>query len=170
MALSKAVFAAATIFAENVVGTSTALVRRDLYLAVEGFDHNIKSASDWDLWMKLALKSQVGCIKAPLTGYLMRADSMTGNRVARLKAMENIITRYQDKVTPHAVSAAYARLDEGYGEYYRENGKAMKALSADIKSVLKQPEKRRIKNILIDLKMLFTTQDVVSNSKLKSEN
>lgn len=162
--------AAATIFAENVVGTSTALVRRDLYLSVDGFDHNIKSASDWDLWMKLALKSQVGCIKAPLAGYLMRADSMTCNRVARLKAIENIITRYQEQITPHAVNAAYARLDEGYGEYYRENGKSLKALNADIKSVLKQPEKRRIKNILMDFKMLFTTQDVVTNTNLKSGN
>ena len=117
--------AAATVFAENVIGTSTVVVRRDLYLSVDGFDHNIKSASDWDLWMKLALKTQIGCIKTPLTAYLMRADSMTGNRVARLKAMESIINRYEDQVTPHAVNAAYARLDEGYGEYHRENGRVI---------------------------------------------
>ncbi|MFT7682557.1 MAG: glycosyltransferase involved in cell wall biosynthesis [Moritella dasanensis] len=43
---------AAAIFSENVIGISTVLVRRDLYLALDGFDHNIKLVSDWDLWLK----------------------------------------------------------------------------------------------------------------------
>lgn len=154
--------AAATVFSENVIGTSTVLVRRDQYLSVDGFDHKIKSASDWDLWMKLALKTKIGCVKAPLTAYLMRADSMTGNRVARLEAIENIIKRYEDKIIPQAVRAAYARLDEGYGEYYRENAKPMKALGSDLKSLLKQPDKRRLRNILTDLKLAFTLRKLVN--------
>jgi len=54
---------AATIFSENIIATSTVLVRRDLYLALDGFDHNINLVSDWDLWLKFALHTAIGCIK-----------------------------------------------------------------------------------------------------------
>ncbi len=151
---------AATIFSENIVGTSTVLVRRDLYLALDGFDRDIESASAWDLWLKIALHTDVACIKDPLSAYIRRSKNMTCSRVTRLEAMELIIQRYEQKIKaldPYAVRSAYARLAEGYGAHYREMARPVHALFCDLKAVCEQPEKRRFQNILTDLKLAVTS-------------
>jgi len=146
---------AAAIFSENIIGTSTVLVRRDLYLALDGFDHNIKLVSDWDLWLKIALHTAIGCIKKPLAACLRKKTIIT-NRIKQLKAVEQVIRRYENKIKtidPYAVRAAHAHLSESYAEYYRQVACPTQALACDIKALCEQPAPRRFRNILIDLKL-----------------
>lgn len=148
---------AVVIFSENVVGTSTVMVDRNVFLAVKGFDTNLKSSSDWDLWLKIALRKDVVCINKTLVYYLMREGAMTKNRTARLNAMKQIIHRYEHKISsldPTAVRAAYGRLSEAYGEYFREINKPVKAFRSDLDSIMKQPDKRRVKNLLSDVRLM----------------
>ncbi|WP_075533569.1 glycosyltransferase family 2 protein [Moritella viscosa] len=146
---------AAAIFSENIIGTSTVLVRRDLYLALDGFDHNIKLVSDWDLWLKIALHTAIGCIKKPLAACLRKKTIIT-NRVKQLKAIEQVIRRYENKIKtidPYAVRSAHAHLSESYAEYYRQVACPTQALACDIKALCEQPASRRFWNILTDLKL-----------------
>ncbi|WP_255554487.1 glycosyltransferase family 2 protein [Moritella sp. 24] len=146
---------AAAIFSQNIIGTSTVLVRRDLYLALDGFDHNIKLASDWDLWLKIALHTAVGCIKKPLAACL-RKKTIMSHQVKQLKATEQVIKRYENKIKtidPYAVRSAHAHLSESYAEYYRQVARPAQALACDIKALCEQPASRRFKNILTDLKL-----------------
>ena len=131
------------------------MVRRDLYLAVDGFDHNIKLASDWDLWLKITLHTAIGYIKKPLTASI-RKKTIISNRVHQLKEMEQIIHRYENKIKqidPYAVRSAHAHLAEKYAEYYRQIAKPSQALACDLKALCEQPETRRLRNIFTDLKL-----------------
>jgi len=146
---------AAAIFSENVIGTSTVLVRRDLYLALDGFDHNITLASDWDLWLKMALHSAVGYIKKPLTACSHKKEIMN-NQMKQLEATEQVIKRYENRIKiidPYAVRSAHAHLSESYAEYYRQVARPTQALVCDIKALCEQPAPRHFRNILTDLKL-----------------
>lgn len=59
----------------NVLGsTSTAVVRRDTFLDVGGFDEGLPSCQDWDLWLRLERAGDFELISDPLLIY-RRADT-----------------------------------------------------------------------------------------------
>ena len=106
--------AVAHIYAENVVGTSTVIARRDLLVEVGGFETAFGSAEDWDLWLKLARRAPVGCVPGMLADYLMhRPGNVSGNGGRRATAMQAIAERHRpvvEKSAPWAVKACEARL------------------------------------------------------------
>lgn len=52
--------AAERIYSENVIGTSSVMVKTKVQRAIGGFDHTLKSAEDWDLWMRFCKFGMVG--------------------------------------------------------------------------------------------------------------
>jgi len=71
-----------TIFSGNaaVAGSGSAVVaRRDLLLETGGFDEELRSLEDIDMWLRLAAVTGYACIEEPLTVILKRPDSMSGN-------------------------------------------------------------------------------------------
>ncbi|HEV2673900.1 MAG TPA: glycosyltransferase family A protein [Aliidongia sp.] len=59
----------------NVVGsTSCALVRRDLLRAVGGFEPNLRSCQDWELWVRLSALTRFACVPELLTTLYIAPD------------------------------------------------------------------------------------------------
>ena len=52
-----------------ISSTSTALVRRDAFLSVGGFDEALESCQDWDLWLRLAKAGPLVFAPEPLLLY-----------------------------------------------------------------------------------------------------
>lgn len=64
----------------DVAGSgSAAIVRRDLFARVGGFDESLRSLEDIDMWMRLAAVSGYDCIDEPLAVILKRPSSMSRN-------------------------------------------------------------------------------------------
>ncbi|WP_298441739.1 glycosyltransferase family A protein [uncultured Ferrimonas sp.] len=116
------------ILAENVVGTSTVIASKAALLRSGGFDTQLGSASDWDLWLKLAQTGAVWCQQQQLMEYLMRANSISCKRLNRLQAMAAIIERHQHHSDENGVQCAQAALARGYSEYHEEMGQYWLAL------------------------------------------
>lgn len=141
----------ATLFAENVVGTSSAMIRKSAFMAVLGFDTSLKSASDWDLWLKLSQVGAVAFTHDKTMGYLMRSGSMTGNKINRLAAMEIIIARHLGCAANElyrAIFYARARLAVGYCELYRSEGKRLKSLRFSLLACLYVPNLTHFKMLM----------------------
>jgi glycosyltransferase involved in cell wall biosynthesis len=134
--------ARAAILAENVVGTSTVVASRAALLAVGGFDKGLPSASDWDLWLKLAARGAVGCTGEVLADYLMRPGSMTSNRGRRIAAMRAIIQRHGEDVTPSARRVARSRLAVAVAEQASATGRRRVAAMAHLKAFALCPSVR----------------------------
>lgn len=145
------------ILATNMIGTSSVIARKDALIKAGGFNPDLKSASDWDMWLKLAQLGQVAVNPTVQMQYLMRAGSITSNRLNRLEAMRSIITQYQANypTSDYAQNLAWSRLEEGYGEYYREKGQASKALHWDWASIRHAPEARKLKHLGADIMALL---------------
>ena len=151
----------------NVIGTSAVIVRRDAIIKAGGFDPTLRSASDWDCWLRLALCGEVAFSEQITMDYLMRPNSITANRINRLEAMDEIIHRMGEhpSVTAKTKQRAHALLTEFYGEYYRELGEKNKAFMHALRALYLHPHRRNVKNVLHDIKsfMSFKAQQHIIN-------
>ncbi|RJE77484.1 glycosyl transferase [Pseudoalteromonas sp. MSK9-3] len=140
----------------NVIGTSTVMVDKSAIINIDCFDGKLKSASDWDCWLKLASAGEVAYTYQCAMNYLMRSDSITSNRIKRIDAMKLILNRFinNNKVSWLTQLKAGARLNECYGEYHREMGQKIPALVSATKAFMLYPHKRNLRHLLHDLKNL----------------
>jgi glycosyltransferase involved in cell wall biosynthesis len=150
---------AATILAENPVGTSTVVARRDALRGIGGFDPSLPSASDWDVWLRLAGNGPVGASGTVLADYLMRPGSISGDRAKRLAAMRTILDRHAPSIrsaAPDAVRAARSRLAVAEAEIARERGEYRRAATAHLRALGLVPSLRVARAAASDLAQLLT--------------
>ena len=71
----------AELLARNCIpgGGSGVLADTDLAREIGGFDENMSNLADWDFYVRLAQRSPIAPVHAPLLGYLVHADSMAHN-------------------------------------------------------------------------------------------
>lgn len=130
--------ARALIAAENAVGTSTVMLRRAAFRAVGGFDETLGSASDWDLWLRLATQGPVLVLGRVGARYAMRSGSVSTNRSARLDAMRTILARHPD-LPAWSLRRARARIETGLSEAAAERGEAAPALRHALRALAIRP-------------------------------
>ncbi|HEY5675000.1 MAG TPA: glycosyltransferase [Malonomonas sp.] len=126
------------ILIQNCVGTtSTVLVRRDALLRVGGFDEQLPSCQDWDLWIRLAKEYRFDCIPEPLVDYYRQPDSISANRQATRRGHQLVVEKYSNELkslTPEQRGRCYFNLGRVFW-WKRELGSASawfaKALCAD---------------------------------------
>ena len=150
--------AAALITAENAVGTATAVARRDALLADGGFDPDLKSASDWEMWIRLALAGPVAYSTAIAMDYRMIPGSVTSNRGLRIACMEQILERHGAAIRARygaaPLRAARARLAVARAEMARGTGQSVQALLHHTGAFLRDPNGRVLRAAAADLKSL----------------
>ena len=78
--------------------TSIAAVRRARFLEIGGFDESIRSAEDWDFWLRLILDgSRAGCVAEPLAEYTVREGSMSTQSAVHLQNMIRVLEKVPDE-------------------------------------------------------------------------
>jgi glycosyltransferase involved in cell wall biosynthesis len=143
------------IYEENVIGTSTVVVNRKALQAANGFDENLHSASDWDLWLRLLAHGDFMAINQPLMGYLVRKNSISRNIDRRLACFETILKRYKtpmQHLNPHCYAPAAARLQLAKAESWQvKEGGYWKAVQAYSYACYQLPTKRNLKALAAHL-------------------
>lgn len=83
--------------------TSSALIRRDAIDKVDGFDPDLPSCQDWDLWFRLRAVGPFKVVREPLTHYDGGNHSrITNNLSAVVAGHEVLFKRLRDGVTGFA--------------------------------------------------------------------
>lgn len=143
--------ALAALLAENVVGTSTVVVRTDLLRAAGGFRIDLASAEDWDLWLTLSRQAPVGVLPAILADYLMHRPGNVSARLAqRLDAMSSIAARFaaaglqQDPSIRHPIAA---RLYATRAEIAEAAGQRFRATALRVMAACHQPDRRAVRAV-----------------------
>ena len=101
----------AHLFAANagVAGSGSAvLARRELFDRAGGFDEQLRSLEDIDMWMRLAAVANYGCVEEPLAVILKHPDSMSRN----LEVMRSAAIRVMHKnrrLLPKGLQGRYWR-------------------------------------------------------------
>jgi glycosyltransferase involved in cell wall biosynthesis len=108
-----------TLWQENLVGTSTVLVRRSIYLQADGMPAALPLCEDYHLWLRLLGEGwRVAICDEPLVVYAPPPDSLTHQRVrfaeSERACIEDIASRFgvsQDRVR--------RRVAKGYRKHAR---------------------------------------------------
>lgn len=146
------------IFANNIIGTSTVMINKAVFAKVGLFNEEMSYCEDWHFWLRVCEHFDIALLKHSYTGYLMRAGSITqtdSKRWNNLLSVSEVISHYQDRktsISKKSLSQARARLQEGYADYFRTKGDIYTALLHDFHSLLIDPQTRRVKHTLGDMK------------------
>ena len=135
-----------TLYAENVVGTSTVVARTDLLQQVGGFNTGLSSAEDWDLWLTLASRAPVGVVPQVLADYLMhRPGNLTRRMDLRVMAMRLIGERHRPRALaedPTADSGFKARICAARAEIAEAGGQRLRSVALRAQALALQPTRR----------------------------
>lgn len=64
---------------QNIVATSTVIMRRDVFIRLGGFDKTFRGPEDYDLWMRVAKEYSLVYIDVPLCRYRSVSGSLSMN-------------------------------------------------------------------------------------------
>ena len=84
-------------------GGSGVLVATGLARAVGGFDDTMSNLADWDFYLRLAQRSPVAAVHAPLVGYLVHAGSMAHDIRRSMAEYRYMGIKYADLRSAHGV-------------------------------------------------------------------
>jgi glycosyltransferase involved in cell wall biosynthesis len=92
---------------------SSLLIRRSCFDEAGGFDTAIPSATDFEMWLRIAARSATPAflgVRRWLVDYrVTRPGSISGNRIARFQALDTILDRYVPLLTRLPAGLAYVR-------------------------------------------------------------
>ena len=66
---------------ENFIGTSSVIIKKEVFVEFGGFNPNLSALGDWGLWLRVASKYQICYIDEVLCDYRIQSDSIS--RAAR---------------------------------------------------------------------------------------
>lgn len=92
-----------TLFLRGFISSSTVVVRRDVTVAVGGFDTGLRSAQDYELW--LAILDRAGtrfvCFDEPLLRYTLAEDGITSKVGRKIACSLAILRRHMGILKRH---------------------------------------------------------------------
>ncbi|MFN6962560.1 MAG: glycosyltransferase family 2 protein [Pyrinomonadaceae bacterium] len=98
-----------------VVGAgSTALMRKDLFETIGGFDPRLTTSADWELSYRAARLKKVGFVREPLALYRIHGSNMHGN----IAAMEHDVAIGYEKAFTNSANGPQGIRRECYGNFY----------------------------------------------------
>jgi glycosyltransferase involved in cell wall biosynthesis len=78
----------------------SAAVRRTRYVGAGGFAVNMRTAADWELWMRLAIDgAQFGLVDEPLHRYRLQPDSLTADKAAEWRGCVDALEHVRELAT-----------------------------------------------------------------------
>jgi glycosyltransferase involved in cell wall biosynthesis len=93
-----------TLFRENIINTSSAVVRRDVFDKAGHFDENLRRTEDYDLWLRICDNWKIYYMDIPLIGYQITSGSLSTNTLGRgttmLQVFEKWLKKYPQLVKP----------------------------------------------------------------------
>lgn len=86
----------------NPIQTSTVLVRRCCLETVGVFDQNVRSAEDWELWVRIASRYLLAVVKEPLVFYRLHSHNTTKNWRLIEQGLSPVIEKVFQSIPPEA--------------------------------------------------------------------
>lgn len=94
----------------NFVTVSSAMVRRDWYERLGGFDERLRVCEDWDMWLRFSAAGGIAAVcREPLTRYRWSQTSMSYNQQRMCDGRVGVVRKALASERGRAVSASARR-------------------------------------------------------------
>ena len=107
----------------NVMVGSSVVARRRAIEEAGGFDEDLTSIENWDLWIRIARGWAVDCVDEPLTLYRMHSGNRSGNVELRRKNIFRVLEKHHDS-GDRSPEGRRRRRDAYFHAYFNVLGKA----------------------------------------------
>lgn len=134
----------AALLEGNPVTMSSVVVRREL-LGDRPFDTTLRRATDWDLWLELAMTTEFGYLEEELTTYQFHGTNISLDLEAMTRAFEGVMARALARGLPPAEAKVATRARRRHfvnlGDLCFETGRVAEARGAYLHSweVIRHP-------------------------------
>lgn len=115
-------------------GASGVVAETGLVRDVGGFDERFHVLADWDLWIRLGLRSEMGAIDRPLHAYRVHAGGMSGSVAATRAEIALLEDKYRAERAERSVSLNLPRLEHWMGDRAQRSGHRVDASRAFLRS------------------------------------
>jgi hypothetical protein len=78
-------------------------VRKEVLDMVGGFDETLPPCEDWDLWLRVAKVTEVGCVRECLVKRRLGSDQVSGSLGAICAAKVRLIERHRHDMSPRVL-------------------------------------------------------------------
>lgn len=96
-----------SLLASNFIGgSSVPLLRTETLRECGGFDTTFPSCQDYDVWVRMAMRGKVACVKDILSYYYVSPDSITNIFERRIQGWEKMMVKYRDYYKEYPESMA----------------------------------------------------------------
>jgi glycosyltransferase involved in cell wall biosynthesis len=82
------------------IRTPSVMVARQLLIEVDGFDESVRSGEDYDLWMRLALRSPVAVVEEPLVDVRLHDRNYSANWAIAFYGRDRSLAKLEAAVGP----------------------------------------------------------------------
>jgi glycosyltransferase involved in cell wall biosynthesis len=131
---------------QNKIIASAALVRRECFEKLGGFNEEYFGSGDWEMWIRVAEKWHVGFVAEKLTWYRVHGENASHKLDRIWRDDEKLRTwlaprlrSYQDRFPEAEVSKAIAHNYAALGTVLKLNGKPQASRDAYLNSLKAQP-------------------------------
>lgn len=107
-------------------GASGVLASTELVRELGGFDPRLRILADWDLWIRLALRSPLATVDRPLVAYVLHGANMTSTPAGFAGELERIRAVYADARAELGVELNEAGWSDWFAELERRGGRRLR--------------------------------------------
>jgi len=135
---------------ENVITTSSVLLRRECFEKCGLFDENMPTGSDYDMWIRISEKFSFEVIKDALVNYYTHENRLSVNYEKKIRGLEILFEKHDNFFKRNYKE--YSRMYLSLGIFYFYKGELQKGRKALSKSIKMNPfEIRSYFNFLLSL-------------------
>jgi len=135
---------------ENVITTSSVLLRRECFEKCGLFDENMPTGSDYDMWIRISEKFSFDIIKDALVNYYIHENRLSINYGKKIRGLEILFEKHDNLFKKDLKE--YGRMYLSLGVFYCYKGELQKGRRAFSKSIRMNPfEIRSYFNFLLSL-------------------
>jgi glycosyltransferase involved in cell wall biosynthesis len=138
---------------ENFIGTSSVVMRKDLAIALGGFDETLPNGDDLDLWFRLGHRCDA--VYSPTVGYSYRIRSTSvvhgpalRNAGSRLKVLRRERARWHDRAASRQLDRRIAEELAGIGYQQRLRRERWVAVRSYLDAYATSPESRWLAGLI----------------------
>lgn len=138
----------AQLLIRNFVTFCTAMVRREAFDSIGGFDERLRMSIDYDAWLKISLRYDFRFVDEPVACYRIWEGQMSHNMETRIENFMKLLDRFFEE-HPDAVSGLEKRQCLGYthvtrGGYRQKTDRPWLALGDYLKAAAYWPLDKRL--------------------------
>ena len=104
----------------NFITTSSVMIRKDVFDALGGFSPELRTAEDWDLWLRVAARHEIGFVPEPLVQYRLQPGSLSRSYARINHDRTEVISRAL--ALPRGRTLDWMTRRQIWAETYRTNG------------------------------------------------